>query len=186
MHVWLCDNARPVWQAPCIIALGWELHNNVVQGNACGVDPLRMCCSICLQPVLHTCDAEETIRLFFSSLFSTRKDGENHSKIPPSFPSLRVNPVSHTGEFTGAPTAERRRRQTEMQHILRSTLRARTNPPPKQMITCPQSATKPTQTKTKKGSTDSKWLFTWPLHCEPVKQPVWVHVSAVLVHPDFL
>lgn len=39
MHVWLCDNARAVWQAPCIIALGRELHNNVGLGNACGLGP---------------------------------------------------------------------------------------------------------------------------------------------------
>lgn len=38
-HVWLCDNAGPAWQAPCIIALGRELHNNVGLGNACGLGP---------------------------------------------------------------------------------------------------------------------------------------------------
>lgn len=39
MHVWLCDNTGPVWQAPRIIALGRELHNNVGLGNACGLGP---------------------------------------------------------------------------------------------------------------------------------------------------
>ena len=37
VHVWLCDNAGPAWQAPRIIALGRELHNNVGLGNACGL-----------------------------------------------------------------------------------------------------------------------------------------------------
>lgn len=60
MHVWLCDNTGPVWQAPCIIALGRVLHNNVGLGNACGLGPSAvsgpikvLLCSfpMCLQPV---------------------------------------------------------------------------------------------------------------------------------------
>lgn len=38
----MCDcliMPRPVSQAPCIIALGRELHNNVGLGNACGLGP---------------------------------------------------------------------------------------------------------------------------------------------------
>lgn len=65
MHVWLCDNARPVWQAPCVIALGRELHNNAVQGNACGLEPSPKRCSLLPAASSHTRGAEEPRRHIF-------------------------------------------------------------------------------------------------------------------------
>lgn len=122
--------------------------------------------------------------MLFFFLFSTCKDRENHSKIQTSFPSLGINP-SATQESSPVPWLLRGGGgsifrgthcvpgQTHRQNRWSRALSLLPNPH--------------RQKQKKKGSADSKWLFTWPLCCEPVKQPpVWVHASAALLHPDFL
>lgn len=144
LHVWLCDNARPVWQAPCIIALGRELHNNVVQSNACGFGAIT-------QVLLPFACSQSwgTDKAHFSTCEAVKINAEVQTRFCQPHGG-GVHLFSDCREAAIADGASW------------STLRAWTNPPPKQMITWSQSATKPTQTKTRKknGLTDSKCLFT--------------------------
>lgn len=118
--------------------------------------------------------------LFF--FFPTCEDRENHSKIQTSFPSLGINPsatrrahqlpdcweavaaaaaVAYSVEHTACPDKPTTKTDDHVPSV------------------CYQTHTD--KNKKKKGSADSKWLFTWPLCCEPVKQPpVWVHTSSTL------
>lgn len=95
--------------------------------------------------------------MLFSPFFHVQRQGKSF-KNP--------NTISHTEELTGSLTAEKWRRQ----RTLWNTLRARTNPPPKQRITCPQSATKPTQTKTKKKEARLTLNGCLPDHCAGIQR----------------
>lgn len=113
MHVWLCDNAGPVWQAPCIIALGRELHNNVDLSNACGLEPsavsspVKVSFPACLHLVhekLMGCPM--FFHVWRSALgFHFSLECWNYSNIHKSFSSHTIkycsaHSVNHTGDFT--------------------------------------------------------------------------------------
>lgn len=142
MHVWLCDNAGPAWQAPCIIALGRELHNNVGLGlgNACGLGPsavsgpvkvLLYSLPVGLQPVLshtHTHKLWEKDEAHFfmceeARAFTSHLNGEiiqNPYKLPLLTPSNNAEAFLLTQQeiFPIFPTEEKLRWQKEQQPIL--------------------------------------------------------------------
>lgn len=169
MHLWLCDNAGPAWQAPCIIALGRELHNNVGLGNACGLEPwalnspIKVLLAVCLQPVhahIQTkalrsrWDAkllqrnEETLRAFTSHLNGEILFFKNPCELLLSCckNSAAVFLRSARQSLPVFLTDGKSWWQPEQ----RDKLHAWTNPLPNRHITCSQPATtKPTPRKNK-------------------------------------
>lgn len=154
VHVWLCDNARPAWQAPCIIALGRELHNNVVQGNACGLEPSPKCCSLLPAASSHARSAGDPIRRIFP-----------HARWCQSFrnPNEFLVPPPWSWEFTYSPPAERRRWQTELQRIREAhCVPGQTHRQNRwsRVLSLLPSPHRQKQKKKKNTLTDSKCLFT--------------------------
>lgn len=181
MHVWLCDNAGPVWQAPGIIALGRELHNNVGLGNACGlglsavsspVKVLHCFLPVCLQRV-HTHTHRHKlweINGIPHFLCVKKRSGLSlliwmvklFKKVPLLAPwdnaAVVLLPVQTPPQeiFPIFPTVEKLWWQTEQQHVLWHTL-------PCQNSKTEDHVPSDCYYREKQNNlTHPKWLFTWP------------------------
>lgn len=123
MHVRLCDNAGPVWQAPRIIALGRELHNNVglwfgaVLPASGPVKSVAPCVCVCVCSRFTRTHIENLWEIdgrpsfffcfVFSTAFTSHSDGEivASDKNPYRFLYLKDNnalgvPVNRAADFS--------------------------------------------------------------------------------------
>lgn len=146
VHVWLCDNAGPAWQAPRIIALGRELHNNVGLGNACGLGlsavsgPVNVALlALHVSAATHTHTHWHThtlweidgtpqfsrvkkrcglsLLIWMVKLFKIHTTGSSSHTVKQCW-GLSVNPQRRFSQFLGGGIDEKLRWPTEQQHIL--------------------------------------------------------------------